>query len=269
VISSQTNALRGAAEDLVVSTVGAPVAVDAGLEILATSSAALPIFGAEVAIISGLASTQDLLTFTPVDGIEGIYDGPQGVLTFTPQDNLADAQSLFQEILRSVSYSNIGTDTDTTDRVIEFTLVSNEDISTTRTLNLTQSIEDRVIQDFIANDTSDFPNPQKSETGLYFSIETEGTGDVATLDDQLRLDYQGTFLDGTEFDSQTDAVFPLRNLIAGWQEFFTEFGAGTSARLLIPSSLAYGPTGNGTIPGDTPLFFDVDLFEVIPPSTSS
>ncbi len=279
VITNTSNVLQGFSQTLNATTVGAPVALNPSLTISPTTDVELPINGAEVVISSGLASTQDRLTFEQVEGIEGVYDSAQGVLTFTPEDDLVDAQSKFQEVLQSVAYSNVGTNTDTTDRVIRTTLISNDDISITQTLNLTQPAEDREIQDFIADEANNFQNAQKSESGLYFSIETEGTGDVATLADEVRVSYRGTLLDGTEFDANSNATLLLSprvedgvqrfGVIEGWQEFFTQNAVGTKGQLLIPSSLGYGPNGNGSIPGDTPLFFDVELFEVIPDPTST
>jgi len=63
------------------------------------------------------------------------------------------------------------------------------------------------------------------------------------------------------FDSGT-ITYPLNNLIPGWQIVLPLIGEGGQIKILIPSSLGYGSSGSGSIPGNSPLYFDVSLLKV-------
>ena len=105
----------------------------------------------------------------------------------------------------------------------------------------------------------------KDASGLYYIIETEGTGDSPTLSDSITVTYTGKLTDNRVFDFATDPVtFKLSGLIEGWQVGFQLLKEGSKATLFIPSSLAYGTTGiPGTVIGpNTDLIFDVELIEV-------
>ena len=101
----------------------------------------------------------------------------------------------------------------------------------------------------------------ESETGLYYIIEEEGSGDHPTATSNVTVAYKGYFSDGTVFDeSNEDGVsFDLDKVIGGWTEGIQYFKKGGSGKLLIPSSLAYGRGGNQSIPGGAVLIFDVNL----------
>ena len=75
--------------------------------------------------------------------------------------------------------------------------------------------------------------------------------------------YKGYFLNGDIFDT-TDGIvvtFQFKNLIQGWLEGIPLYGKGGKGILLIPSHLAYGPTGSqsGTIRPNTVILFDIEL----------
>lgn len=76
--------------------------------------------------------------------------------------------------------------------------------------------------------------------------------------------YKGYFTNGSVFD-QSDAAgisFNLQQVIKGWTEGITYFKEGGNGVLLIPSSLAYGNNGQGSVPGGAVLIFDVKLISV-------
>jgi FKBP-type peptidyl-prolyl cis-trans isomerase FkpA len=109
-------------------------------------------------------------------------------------------------------------------------------------------------------------------SGLQYEVLKAGTGPKPQATDTVKVDYVGTLIDGTTFDSSIEkkepAVFPLSaGVIPGWQEGILLMNVGSKYRLYIPSKLAYGENGtSGKIgPNDT-LIFDVDLLSIEPPA---
>lgn len=107
-------------------------------------------------------------------------------------------------------------------------------------------------------------NAQKSNSGLYYVVDTAGTGTQPTFTDNVTVAYKGYFTNGDVFDESSDAgiSFSLQQVIAGWTEGITYFNEGGSGVLLIPSHLAYGNAGRGSIPGGAVLVFDINLIAV-------
>lgn len=121
--------------------------------------------------------------------------------------------------------------------------------------------------------------PIKTASGLYYSIQKEGTGEPAKAGDTVTLNYRGTLLDGTTFDSNIDSAFlhvqPLTfvlgrgQVVKGWDEGVGYLKAGSKASFYIPSPLAYGTQsrpGSAAnakgIPANSVLLFDVELMSV-------
>jgi FKBP-type peptidyl-prolyl cis-trans isomerase FkpA len=102
-------------------------------------------------------------------------------------------------------------------------------------------------------------NPQISGTGLHYIINDPGTAPNPTIRSSVTIDYDGYFLGGGSFEGGNDVTFPLITLIAGWQEGLQLIGSGGSITLLIPSRLAYGSSGAGSIPPNTDIGFDIEL----------
>jgi len=99
-------------------------------------------------------------------------------------------------------------------------------------------------------------------SGLHYILETDNpNADKPTLSSDITIDYDGYFLDGGTFDSGRDVTFPLSRLILGWQEGIQLMGRGDKITLLIPSNLAYGSGGAGSIPGNTDIGFDITLHD--------
>lgn len=97
-------------------------------------------------------------------------------------------------------------------------------------------------------------------SGIYYVIEEEGTGDNPVSTSTVTVNYRGYFADGTTFDQSNDpATFSLNGVIQGWKEVVPLLKQGGKGTFAIPSSLGYGVQGNGTIPGNTLLFFDIEL----------
>lgn len=104
-------------------------------------------------------------------------------------------------------------------------------------------------------------------SGLQYEILTAGEGAKPTAEDQVRTHYHGTLIDGTVFDSSYQrsqpAEFPVGGVIAGWTEALQLMGVGSKWRLYVPSELAYGAQGVGSIPPHSVLVFDVELLAVL------
>lgn len=125
-----------------------------------------------------------------------------------------------------------------------------------------QAIEDEeIIQQYISSNNL---NATPTGSGLYYIIDSQGTGEGCTSASTVTVAYTGSFTSGIVFEqSPAQGVeFPLSGVIKGWTEgipYFKEGGVGT---LILPSALAYGRNGSGSIPPNTVLIFDVELIEV-------
>ena len=105
-----------------------------------------------------------------------------------------------------------------------------------------------------------------TESGLQYEVLREGDGARPTAEDQVRLHYRGTLIDGTEFDSSyargEPAEFKVNQVIAGWTEALQLMSEGAKWELYIPSDLAYGNRGAGSDIGpDAVLVFEVELLK--------
>lgn len=108
---------------------------------------------------------------------------------------------------------------------------------------------------------------QPEASGLYYIETTAGTGDNPVPGNTVSVHYTGMYLDGTVFDSSVgrnpiDFTLGVGQVIAGWDEGIALMKKGGKATLIIPSNLAYGPTGRGSIPPYSTLVFDVELVYV-------
>lgn len=116
-------------------------------------------------------------------------------------------------------------------------------------------------------------NQMKNETladGLQIIDEVVGTGAEAKSGDTVSVNYVGTLTDGKKFDSSYDRNQPFSfvlgagKVIRGWDEGVAGMRVGGKRKLIIPPDLAYGSRdiGNGLIPPNSTLVFEVELLEV-------
>jgi len=109
-----------------------------------------------------------------------------------------------------------------------------------------------------------------TESGLQYEVVKEGSGPHPTKTDTVKVDYTGTKIDGTKFDSSVDrgqpATFPLGNVIPGWTEGLQLMTPGSSYKFYIPAKLAYGEHGPPTIGPNATLIFDVKLISIEKPT---
>jgi FKBP-type peptidyl-prolyl cis-trans isomerase FkpA len=107
-------------------------------------------------------------------------------------------------------------------------------------------------------------------SGLVYTAVVEGKGPSPTATDTVKVHYRGTFPDGKEFDSSysrnAPATFPLNRVIPCWTEAVQKMKVGGKAQLVCPPAIAYGErgAGNGAIPPNATLRFEVELLEINP-----
>jgi FKBP-type peptidyl-prolyl cis-trans isomerase FkpA/FKBP-type peptidyl-prolyl cis-trans isomerase FklB len=103
-------------------------------------------------------------------------------------------------------------------------------------------------------------------SGLQYKIIEEGKGPQPKGDDIVVVNYKGTLIDGTEFDSSykrnQPAEFPLKGVIPGWTEGLQLMKKGGKAQFFVPPNLAYGDRPRQQIPGNAVLIFDVELLDI-------
>ncbi|WP_192347048.1 FKBP-type peptidyl-prolyl cis-trans isomerase [Algoriphagus sp. Y33] len=139
--------------------------------------------------------------------------------------------------------------------------------------------EDKIIQDFIKEKGLE---AQKTESGLYYVIEEEGTGEPVSAGTTMHVNYAGYLIDGTLFDTSIESLAKENNafsegrpyealpvtvgmgqVIPGWDEGLLLLKKGSKAKFIIPSPLGYGENAMGAkIPANSVLVFDVDVADV-------
>ena len=122
--------------------------------------------------------------------------------------------------------------------------------------------------DFLAKNKSK-SGVKVTASGLQYEVVKAGNGPKPKVTDSVKVDYTGTKIDGTKFDSSVDrgqpATFPLNGVIPGWTEGMQLMPVGSEYRFYIPAKLAYGERGPGAIGPNATLIFDVKLISIEAP----
>jgi FKBP-type peptidyl-prolyl cis-trans isomerase len=107
-------------------------------------------------------------------------------------------------------------------------------------------------------------------SGLEYHVVSEGSGSTPKSTDEVTVNYRGTLLNGTEFDSSykrgQPASFPVNGVIPGWQEALVLMKPGSKWELFIPPNLAYDVNSPPSIPPGSMLKFEVELIKVKQPA---
>ncbi|MBA4416299.1 MAG: hypothetical protein C0392_00085 [Syntrophus sp. (in: bacteria)] len=111
-------------------------------------------------------------------------------------------------------------------------------------------------------------------SGLQYKIIKTGTGNFPMATDTVTVNYKGTMVDGTEFDSSykrgDPVTFQVGGVIPGWTEALQKMKVGSKWQLFVPSSLGYGERGAGNVIGpNATLIFEVELISISPKDSPS
>ena len=132
-------------------------------------------------------------------------------------------------------------------------------------------IDDKALQDYFAKNNV---KAQKTASGLYYVVSKTGAGAQITAGQMVSMMYTGKTLDGKAFDSNVDTTIghhgtaPLsfavgaHQMIPGVDEAAALLKKGAKATLYLPSQLGYGSRGNGSIPPNAILVFDIEITDV-------
>ena len=112
------------------------------------------------------------------------------------------------------------------------------------------------------------PDAQRTESGIFYAITREGSGNRPSAGDTVRINYTGTFLNGQVFDSSEgrdplETAIGVGRLIPGWDEIVLLMREGEKRNIVIPPDMGYGKSGaGGVIPPNAWLYFEIELLEV-------
>ena len=116
------------------------------------------------------------------------------------------------------------------------------------------------------------PGAVRTPSGLVYRELADGNGFSPTATDNVRVNYRGTLVNGTEFDSSykraAPAEFPLNGVIPCWTEGVQRMKVGGKSQLVCPSEIAYGDGGRPSIPGGATLIFEIELLALNPPGNT-
>ncbi len=125
--------------------------------------------------------------------------------------------------------------------------------------------EGNILDDYLESENID---EEPEESGLIIIVKEEGSGPKPESGQTVKVHYTGMLLDGTVFDSSVERGTPFEfqlgagRVIRGWDEGIAELNVGSSARLIIPSHLAYGDrTAGEHIEPFSTLIFDIELLD--------
>jgi len=104
-------------------------------------------------------------------------------------------------------------------------------------------------------------------SGLQYKIIKAGKGPIPTATDVVKVNYKGTLIDGTEFDSSfkrnAPAEFGVGQVMKGWTEALLLMPVGSTWEVYVPQELAYGSADRGTIKPFSALIFNVELLDIV------
>jgi len=121
-------------------------------------------------------------------------------------------------------------------------------------------------EDFLAANKAK-PGVVTTASGLQYKIVKAGTGATPSDTSKVKVNYKGTLIDGTEFDSsykrKEPATFVANQVIKGWTEALKLMPAGSKWIIYVPQNLAYGSRDAGQIKPFSTLVFEVELLEIV------
>jgi len=130
-----------------------------------------------------------------------------------------------------------------------------------------QSVELQAKEEAFLAENASQPGISVTGSGLQYLVLEEGNGPKPTMNNIVRVHYEGALTNGTVFDSSYERdepeEIPLNMVIPGWAEGIMLMNVGSKYRIYIPSSMAYGERGAGQIiPPFSTLIFTVELLDI-------
>lgn len=158
-----------------------------------------------------------------------------------------------------------------TDAQIQETMMAFQNEMMERHANLTKEAGAKNLKEgeaFLAENAKK-AGVKTTASGLQYIVVKEGTGPTPKADDVVKVNYRGTLIDGTEFDSSyarnQPVSFPVNRVIPGWSEGVQLMKVGGASKFFIPAKLGYGENGaGGQIGPNATLVFDVELLSIEP-----
>ncbi|HEX9021250.1 MAG TPA: FKBP-type peptidyl-prolyl cis-trans isomerase [Nitrospirota bacterium] len=193
----------------------------------------------------------------------------------TSKDKLSYA--LGHDLGRNLKRSGIETDTDVFMKGLKDALSGGKSLMTDEEAkNTIAEMEKEWVKNFAEKNKKEgeaflAENKKKSgvktlPSGLQYKVITEGKGKSPQESDTVTVNYRGTLIDGTEFDSSykrgQPATFPVNGVIKGWTEALQHMKEGAKWQLFIPADLAYGERAPQGIPPNAALVFEVELISI-------
>jgi FKBP-type peptidyl-prolyl cis-trans isomerase FklB len=110
------------------------------------------------------------------------------------------------------------------------------------------------------------PGVITTASGLQYEVITKGNGPLPTEASKVKVNYHGTLIDGTVFDSSVQrkepVTFPVNGVIKGWTEALLLMPVGSKYKIYVPQELAYGSQDRGAIKPFSMLIFEVELLSI-------
>ena len=184
-----------------------------------------------------------------------------------------EVQLDLDEFVRGFRAAFAGTPLDMSDQEIRETVMSLQKETMTRQQARTKELGEKAKVEggaFLAANKSK-EGVVTLPSGLQYKVITEGTGRTPVDTDRVKVNYRGTLVDGTEFDSSYSrnqpAEMAVTGVIKGWTEALKLMKEGAKWQLFIPANLAYAERGAGQrVPPNSTLIFEVELLEVKAPA---
>ena len=185
-------------------------------------------------------------------------DGKHTVFGYTTEGQEVINSILQNDIIQKIIIERIGVKAQQWDAVISFNTFLNQKKDL---ISAAKEKESKALEILLAN-------MEKTSTGLHYKINRVGEGKNPTAGSSVSVHYRGMLIDGTVFDSSYQRNEPIHfvlgqgQVISGWDEGIALLNKGASAKLVIPSDLAYGSRGaGGLIPPNATLIFEVELVD--------
>ena len=185
-------------------------------------------------------------------------DGKHSVFGYTTEGQEVINSVVQNDIIQKIIIERIGVKAQQWDAVTRFNAFVNEKKGLIRA---DKEKESKALEGVLAD-------MEKTATGLHYKINIVGEGKNPVAGSNVSVHYRGMLIDGTVFDSSYQRNEPINfvlgqgEVISGWDEGIALLNKGASAKLVIPSDLAYGSRGaGGIIPPDATLIFEVELVD--------